>query len=221
MSNDNKPTANDNAAPPPPADQAGVGPETAAAPEVPRHHDDLIADLRREVSDLKDRILRAHAEVENMRKRTEREKEETAKYAVTRFARDILSVGDNFQRALQAVPAGAAEADPALKSLIEGVTLTERELLNVLERYGVKKIEAMGQKFDPHLHQAVMQAPNPDVPENTIMQVFQAGFTIEDRTLRPAMVVVATGGPKPSRPGSAPEAPPSADAAPPPPPETA
>ncbi len=142
-----------------------------------------------------------------MRKRTEREKEETAKYAVTRFARDVLEVGDNFQRALQAVPAGAAEADPALKSLVDGVNLTEREFLNVLEKNGVKRIDALGEPFNPHLHQAVMQMPKSDVPDGTVVQVFQAGFTIEDRTLRPAMVVVATGGPKAPKPGEAAEPP--------------
>jgi molecular chaperone GrpE len=165
--------------------------------DVPKHHDDLIADLRREVSDLKDKILRAHAEVDNIRKRTEREKIDTAKYSITKFAQDIVNVGDNFQRAITAVPAGAADADPALASLLEGVTLTEREFHNVLDRHGVERIDPMGEAFDPHLHQAVMEMPQPDVAAGTVVQVFQSGYTIEDRVLRPAMVVVATGGPKP------------------------
>ena len=161
--------------------------------------DDVIAALRAEAAELKDRLLRAHAEVENIRKRSEREKEETAKYAVTRFARDIVNVGDNFQRAIDAVPAGAAEQDAALKSFLEGVTMTERELLNVLERYGIKRVQPINEPFNPHLHQAVMEIQRTDVPAGTVVQIFQAGFTIEDRVLRPAMVAVAKGGPKPAQ----------------------
>jgi molecular chaperone GrpE len=159
---------------------------------------DVIVALQAEAADLKDKLLRAHAEVENIRKRSEREKEETAKYAVTRFARDIVNVGDNFQRAIDAVPAGAAEQDPALKSFLEGVTMTERELLNVLERYGIKRVQPANEPFNPHLHQAVMEIQRSDVPSGTIVQVFQAGFMIEERVLRPAMVAVSKGGPKPA-----------------------
>jgi molecular chaperone GrpE len=179
--------------------QPGEGAQSASASGEPtsKHPDDVIAALRAEAAELKDRLLRAHAEVENIRKRSEREKEETAKYAVTRFARDIVNVGDNFQRAIDAVPAGAAEQDAALKSFLEGVTMTERELLNVLERYGIKRIQPINEPFNPHLHQAVMELQRTDVPAGTVVQVFQAGFTIEDRVLRPAMVAVAKGGPKP------------------------
>jgi molecular chaperone GrpE len=169
----------------------------AAEPPQRTPHDVIVA-LQAEAADLKDRLLRAHAEVENIRKRSEREKEETAKYAVTRFARDIVNVGDNFQRAIDAVPAGAAEMDPALKSFLEGVTMTERELLNVLERNGIRRVQPVNEPFNPHLHQAVMEIPRSDVPSGTIVQVFQAGFMIEDRVLRPAMVGVAKGGPKPA-----------------------
>lgn len=212
MSNDPKATPEPQSATEGGMDTTGAGDNQAAphggdaGPSAPKHHDDMIADLRREVSDLKDRILRAHAEVENIRKRTEREKDETAKYAVTKFARDVLNIGDNFQRALSAVPAGAAETDAALKALVQGVTMTEREYLNVLERHGVKRIEAQDQLFNPHLHQAVMETPRPDVPAGTVVQVFQAGFTIGDRTLRPSMVVVASGGPKGSKPAGEPAA---------------
>jgi len=174
------------------AQPAGAGP----APSTP---DETIAALRAEAADLKDKLLRAHAEVENIRKRSEREKEETAKYAVTRFARDIVNVGDNFQRAIDAVPAGAAEQDAALKSFLEGVTMTERELLNVLERYAIKRVQPVGEPFNPHLHQAVMEIQRSDVPAGTVVQVFQAGFTIGDRVLRPAMVAVSKGGPKPAQ----------------------
>jgi molecular chaperone GrpE len=168
----------------------------AARNEAPTHVDDIIAGMRVEAADLKDRLLRAHAEVENIRKRSEREKEETAKYAITRLARDIVGVGDNFQRAIDAVPPDAVEQDSALKSFLEGVTLTERELLNVLERYGIRKMTPTGEPFNPHLHQAVMEMQRTDVPAGTVVQVFQAGYVIEDRVLRPAMVAVAKGGPK-------------------------
>jgi molecular chaperone GrpE len=178
--------------------QPGAGAQSAPAGEpASTHPDDALAALRAEAAELKDRLLRAHAEVENIRKRSEREKEETAKYAVTRFARDIVNVGDNFQRAIDAVPAGAAEQDAALKSFLEGVTMTERELLNVLDRYGIKRVQPVNEPFNPHLHQAVREIARTDVPAGTVVQVFQAGFTIEDRVLRPAMVAVAKGGPKP------------------------
>ena len=173
---------------------------------------EVIAALEAEAADLKDRLLRAHAEVENIRKRADREKEETAKYAITRLAREIVNVGDNFQRAIDAVPPGAADQDSALKSFLEGVTMTERELLNVLERYGIRRVQPMNEIFNPHLHQAVMEIARSDVPTGTIVQVFQAGFMIEDRVLRPAMVAVAKGGPRPAPaegspdPGAAPPA---------------
>ena len=157
---------------------------------------DVIVALQAEVAEYKDKWLRAHADIDNVRKRTEREKEEIAKYAVTRLARDIITVGDNFQRAIDAVPAEAADKDPVLKSFLDGVTLTERELLKALERHGIQRQQPMNEPFNPHLHQAVMEVPRTDVPEGTIVQVFQPGFLIEDRVLRPAMVGVAKGGPK-------------------------
>ncbi len=167
------------------------------------HHDDLIASLRRELSDLRDKNLRLLADMENLRRRTEEEKSSAARYAITRFATDIVSVGDNFQRAISAVPVGAAEVQPALKSLLEGVEMTEREYLNVLDRHGVKRIVSKGEIFSPHLHQPMMQVPNPDVPAGTILQVFQDGYTIGDRLLRAAVVTVAEGGPKPVKPADA------------------
>jgi molecular chaperone GrpE len=186
-----KPTAPDQA----PAGAAGK-PATEQAPQNP---EEIIIALRAEAADLRDKLLRAHAEVENIRKRSEREREETSKYAVTRFARDIVNVGDNFQRAIDAVPPGAAEQDAALKSFLEGVTMTERELLNVLERHGIKRVQPLNEPFNPHLHQAVMEIQRTDVAAGTVVQVFQAGFTIEERVLRPAMVAVAKGGPKPAQ----------------------
>ena len=172
---------------------AGLGPVGAGI-----HHDDLIAALRREHADLKDKNLRLLADMENLRRRTEDEKTSSARYAITRFATDIVNIGDNFQRAIAAVPADAA--DPALKSLLEGVEMTEREYLNVLERHGVKRIVSKGELFNPHLHQPMMQVPNPSVPSGTILQVFQDGYMIGDRLLRAAVVTVAEGGPKPVKP---------------------
>jgi molecular chaperone GrpE len=198
--------------------QAGP-PQPPQGEERPKHPDDMIAQLRAEVADLKDKILRAHAEMENIRKRAERDREETGKYAVTKFARDILSVGDNFQRAIDAVPSGAAEQDAALKSFLEGVTMTERELLNVLERHGIRRIQPLNEPFNPHQHQAVMEIAREDVPAGVVVQVFQAGFTIEDRVLRPAMVGVAKGSPKPAQDtegsGSTPPPPPANENPPP------
>jgi molecular chaperone GrpE len=185
-----------------PTPEAKPGAEAAAAGDAgvtgegERSVHDVIAALQAEAADYKDRWMRAQAETENVRKRYEREKEDTAKYAITKFAREVVNVGDNFQRAIDAVPAGAAEREPALKSFLEGVTLTERELLNVLERHGIKRLYPKDEPFNPHLHQAMMEVPRSDVAPGTIVQVFQPGFTIEDRVLRPAMVVVAKAEPK-------------------------
>jgi molecular chaperone GrpE len=176
----------------------------AAAGPAEQSPADLLAaidTLKGQIDDLTDRLLRAHADMDNLRKRAEREKEETSKYAITRFARDVVTVADNFERAVQAVPQGAAEQDSALKSLVEGVSMTEREFLNVLERYGVKRVSPKGEMFNPHQHQAMMEMQNLEVAPGTILEVFQPGYLIEDRVLRPAMVVVAKGGPKPGKPG--------------------
>jgi molecular chaperone GrpE len=177
-------------------DKSGAEPHLSASTAIERE----ILALKADVAEMKDRLLRAHAEMENLRKRTEREKSEAHKYAVTKFARDIVTVADNFQRAINTVPPGAAEQDEALKSFLEGVTLTERELINVLERNAVKRIDPMGEPFNPHQHQAVMESQNADVPAGTVVQVFQSGYMIEDRVLRPAMVVVAKGGAKVAKP---------------------
>jgi molecular chaperone GrpE len=157
-----------------------------------------VTELERQVQDLTDRMLRAHAEMDNLRKRAEREKTETAKYAISKFAADIVGVADNFQRAVTSVPPGQAEEDP-VKSLVEGLLMTERAFVQALERHGVKRIDPQGEAFNPHLHQAVMEQQNPAVPAGTILSVFQAGYVIEDRVLRPAMVMVAKGGAKPPK----------------------
>ena len=149
-----------------------------------------------ENAEMRDRLLRTLADMENLRRRTEREKADTARYAITNFARDVLTVGDNLKRTMDHVPADAAAQDPALKTFLEGVELTERELLNVLERHGVTRIEPLGQRFDPNSQQAMFEVQNPDVAEGTVVDVMQAGYAIGDRCLRPALVAIAKGGAK-------------------------
>lgn len=156
-----------------------------------------------ENAEMRDRLLRTMAEMENVRRRTEREKTDTARYAISNFARDVLTVGDNLRRTVEHVPAEAASQDPALKSFLEGVELTERELLNVLERHGVTRIEPLGQRFDPNCHQAMYEVKNASVPDGSVVEVLQAGYTIGDRCLRPALVAVAKGGAKPGAQGPA------------------
>ena len=158
---------------------------------------DPIETLKAENAELRDRFLRLAAEMDNLRRRTERELKDAKAYAVTAFARDMLSVSDNLRRALEALPdAARGAADAGRSALVEGVEMTERGMLSTLERHGVRKIEAEGQKFDPNFHQAMFEMPNADVPNNTVVQVVQAGYAIGDRVLRPAMVGVAKGGPK-------------------------
>jgi molecular chaperone GrpE len=153
--------------------------------------------LAREAADARDRMLRTLAEMENLRKRTSREVADARTYGITGFARDVLEIADNLQRALDAVPAEAREtADPGLKALIEGVELTERSLLNALEKNGVKKFDPTGGKFDPNFQQAMFEVPDPSVPSGTVVQVVQAGYMIGERILRPALVGVAKGGAK-------------------------
>jgi molecular chaperone GrpE len=182
------------------ATEPGAG---AAAREAPAEQAPDVATLEGRIAELTDRLLRAHAEMDNLRKRTERDKEETAKYAITKFAREVLSIGDNLQRAIAAVPAGAADADPALRALIDGVSMTDREFLNILERNGVKRVVPEGQPFNPHQHQAMTEVENRDVAPGTVVQVYQPGYVLEDRVLRPAMVVVAKGGAKTASAGEA------------------
>lgn len=158
---------------------------------------DPVEALRAENADLRDRFLRMAAEMENLRRRTERDVKDAKSYSVASFARDMLAVSDNLRRALDAVPLDErAAADQTLTTLLEGVDLTERAMLSALERHGIKKIDAEGEKFDPNFHQAMFEIPNQEVPNNTVLQVVQAGFTIGDRVLRPAMVGVSKGGPK-------------------------
>ena len=175
---------------------ATEAPATAPAAE-PKSEPRPSTSLDRELADMKDRLLRTLAEMENLRKRTEREVADARTYGVTTFARDILTVADNMHRAMAALDGELrATADAGLKNLLDGVELTERELLNVLEKHGVKKIEPQGQKFDPNRHQAMYEIDDASVPSGTVVQVVQAGYTIGERVLRPALVAVSKGGPK-------------------------
>lgn len=148
--------------------------------------------LRAENADLKDRLLRALADVENTRRRAERDKSDASQYAVTRFARDMLGIADNFSRALAACPPEKREAaDPQVKAVIDGVDATERQLLATLEQYGVKVIDTSDGKFDPNWHQAIAEVPGEGKPAGSIVTVVQTGYRIGERLLRPAMVTVA------------------------------
>lgn len=182
--------------------QADVKPnaDEAAGTGAEQSVDERVVGLEAEVAGLKDQLLRTLADMENLRRRTEREIADTRAYAVSSFARDVLSVGDNLQRALAALPAEAREgAGPAVTALLEGVEMTERELLNTLDKHGVKQVDPAGEKFDPNFHQAMFEVPNPDVPSGTVVQVVQVGYKIGDRVLRPALVGVGRGGRKPGQ----------------------
>jgi molecular chaperone GrpE len=176
-----------------------------AVDQAPSANDALLAEiaaLKQEVSEGRERVLRTLAEMENLRRRADRERADVSKFAITRFARDMLTVADNLERAIGTVSAEAAEKDATLKAFFDGVQLTQRELLHVLERHGVKKVEADGERFDPNLHQAMMEMEDKDVPAGTVIKSFQPAFVIEDRILRPAMVVVSKGGPKSPKPAN-------------------
>lgn len=156
--------------------------------------EDALEAAQSEIGKLKDQILRAMAETENTRRRMKKETEDAQKFAVGNFAKEMLSVADNFRRALEAVPQDGAGGD-TLKNLVAGVEMTERQLLAAFEKFGIKKLEPLNQPFDPHLHQVMMEVEDPSKPAGMIVQVLQAGYMIHDRLLREAMVVVAKGGP--------------------------
>jgi molecular chaperone GrpE len=183
---------------------AGIDPAT----DVPQHEEALpdpaalLEAARAEARDMKDRMLRTLAEMENLRKRTEREVVDARTYGVTSFARDMVGVADNMRRAFDSLPAEARPEDGPLKAFLDGIDLTERELLKTLEKHGVRRIEPDGQKFDPNLHQAMFEVPNPDVPNGTVVQTVQSGFVIGERVLRPALVGVSKGGPKAVQPAA-------------------
>jgi molecular chaperone GrpE len=154
-------------------------------------------ELDAELAEYKDRLLRALAETENVRRRAQREREDASKYAIAGFAKDLLSAADNLRRALESLPESEAK-DERTRSLLAGVAATERELLGVFERYGIKRIDPRGEAFDHNFHQAIFEAERPDQPSGSVVEVLQPGYVLHDRLLRPAMVGVAKGGPKPS-----------------------
>tara|TARA_R100000005_G_scaffold96432_1_gene83285 strand:- start:20 stop:646 length:627 start_codon:yes stop_codon:yes gene_type:complete len=178
-----------------PADETSREAAEATTAEGAGQQADIIAEKDAEIADLKDKLLRAMAEVENMRRRAEREKQDAHNYAVTKFARDVLSVADNLRRAIDSVPEAARESGD-VKNILTGVELTESELLNTMEKHQIRKIDPKGEKFDPNMHQAMFEIEDPSVEPGTVLQVVQAGYSIADRLLRPAMVGVAKGGQK-------------------------
>lgn len=155
----------------------------------PAEANDPVAALQAENAELKDKLLRTLAEMENLRRRTARDVQDGRAYAVTAFARDMLTVADNIARALESAP---QDADGALKALVDGVALTERDLIKTLERHGVKKLEPVGQKFDPNFHQAMFEAPS-EHPPGHVSTLVQSGYAIGERVLRPALVGVSKG----------------------------
>ncbi len=162
-----------------------------SADEVDPREAEITA-LKEEAAALKDRLLRTAAEMDNLRKRAEREKAEATLYAASNFARDLLGVADSMERALAAVPPGEREAaSESLKNLLTGIELTDRELLNVFQRHNIRRLDAVGQKFDPHYHQAMFEVPTAEYPPGTVVQEIQKGFVVGERVLRPAMVGVA------------------------------
>ncbi len=171
---------------------AAASPAAAGAAADPAQPDPVAVAV-----ELRDRLLRALADMENLRKRTDREVADSRLYGVTSFARDILGVADNMRRALDAVgPELRAGAQDGVKALIDGVELTERELLKALEKNGMRQFTPQGEKFDPNLHQAMYEVPDASVPAGSVVQVVQPGYMIGERVLRPALVGVSKGGPK-------------------------
>jgi molecular chaperone GrpE len=198
---DTKPEAN-NATVPPEAQQAYMSnpanPKPYTMPDDGQDtQTDPLAEAKREAFEYKDKLLRTLAEMENLRKRTEREVSDARQYGIAGFARDVLAVADNMHRALATIDeAQRAATDPTVQAMIEGIELTERELMKSLEKNGVKQFTPQGEKFDPNLHQAMYEVPDASVAAGTVVQVMQPGYMIGDRMLRPAMVAVAKGGEK-------------------------
>jgi molecular chaperone GrpE len=181
------PCAAENEAPSDDAPEAAAQENAAAS--------DPVAELTAQVADLKDQLLRALAETENLRRRSQREREDAVRYATAPFAKDMVEVADNLSRALEAVPPDAVEADEHLKTLMTGVRMTEKALQTVFEKHHIRRIDPMGQRMDPHAHEALFEVPDPSQPAGTVVQVIRAGYRLHDRLLRAAQVGVAKGGP--------------------------
>lgn len=159
--------------------------------EVEHEPEDPIQVLEAEVADLKDRLLRTLADLDNVRKRADREREQTRKFGISNFAKDLVGAADNLRRALDSVPDEIDDADPAFKNVVVGIELTEKELLAAFEKHGIRKIDPLGEPFDYNFHQAMFEMEDSGKEAGTVVQVMQAGYAIEDRLLRPAMVGVA------------------------------
>ncbi len=175
-------------------DLSGSGDDNVAAPT--KDPADEIARLEVDLASAHDKLLRAVAETENVRRRAQRDKEDTARYAVSNFSRDLLSVADNLRRALDSVDTEARKESPDLENLMIGVEMTERELLAAFERNNIRRMTAIGQRFDPNFHEAMFEYDDPDQPVKTVGQEIEAGYMLHDRALRPAKVGITKGGPK-------------------------
>jgi molecular chaperone GrpE len=178
--------------------EPGTPPEQAADttaethPPPPPQGEERVAALEAELAQMKDQMLRALAEADNIRKRALKEREDAQKFAITAFARDMLDIADNFRRAMDAIPAEAKTGDdPLMKTLLEGIDAVERNMLRIFERHGIKKIEPLDQMFDPNFHEVMFEAPMPGKPAGTVIQLVEPGYTLNDRLLRPARVGVA------------------------------
>ena len=193
---------------------AQIADDASETAPQPKAEPDPVAAAQREAAEYKDKLLRTLAEMENLRRRTEREVADSRAYGIASFARDVLAVADNMHRALEAIgPELREQGDAKAKSLIEGVELTERELLKSLEKNGVRKFSPQGEKFDPNLHQAMYEVPSTDVPPGHVAQVMQSGYMIGERVLRPALVGVAKAAPKAPQPAAVSDNPDSGSAA--------
>ncbi|MBM3487942.1 MAG: nucleotide exchange factor GrpE [Alphaproteobacteria bacterium] len=175
----------------------------ATPPDAPRADDAAPADAAAaEIAELKDKLLRALAEGENMRRRFQKERDDTSKYAIANFARAMLAVADNLRRALDAAGPELAAAGDGAKTLVEGLALTEREMLTNLERFGIVRIDPVGQRFSHDRHEAMFEVPTADVAPGTVVQVLEVGYMIHDRLLRPARVGVAKAPPGSAEPSA-------------------
>lgn len=181
-------------APPPEAAGGDASPPDEPPADPNGQEADRIAQLESEVALLKDQLLRAMAETENVRRRAERDREETARYSVAKFAKELVGVADNLHRALDSVPAEAREADEALNNLMVGIEATGRQLSAAFEKAGIRRMESLDKPFDPNFHQVMFEVESADKPAGTVVQVLQEGYVIHDRLLREAMVGVAKQG---------------------------
>ncbi|HZB94001.1 MAG TPA: nucleotide exchange factor GrpE [Stellaceae bacterium] len=176
-------------------------PPEAGAADVTPPAAERLAQVETELAEAKDRLLRALAETENVRRRAERERADASKYGAAAFAKDMLNVADNLRRALDSAPGGEI-ADERMRKLLEGVAATERELLAAFERNGLRRIDPVGERFDHNLHQAIFEVPSSGQAPGTVVQVLQPGYVMHDRLLRPAMVGVAKGEGRPPADGA-------------------